>query len=66
VGIDQLDAATAVVAPNVQDVMAVAATRPGLAAVLVDAGATFQDVVALIGAGGGAIVDGDLIDGGAG
>jgi hypothetical protein len=66
VGIDQLDTAAAIVAPNVHDVIAVAASRPGLGAVLVDAGATFQDVVALIGVGGGAIVDGDLIEGGAG
>lgn len=64
VGLDAIESARAVVAPTVHDLVASAAGRPGLASVLVDAGATFQDIVALIGAGGGAIVDADLIDGG--
>lgn len=63
---EHLDSAAAVVAHSLQNCLAAAATRPGLATVLVDAGATFQDVVALITSGGGAIVDGELIDGGVG
>lgn len=66
VGAADLERASVVVAASVTDIAAAAAARPGLAHVLVDAGATFQDIVALIGAGGGAVVDGDLIDGGAG
>jgi CheY-like chemotaxis protein len=58
---DGLAVADAVVAANVEDVVAACAARPGIAAVLADAGATFQDVVAFIGAGGGAIVDVGLI-----
>jgi len=66
VGGADLDRARAVVAATLQDITAAAVAHPGLAHVLVDGGATFQDIVALIGAGGGAIVGGDLIDGGAG
>lgn len=57
-------AARAVVASNVDDLLAATAGREGVARVLVDGGATFQEVTALIGSGGGAIVDGGLIDGG--
>jgi hypothetical protein len=63
VGAGDIEHASVVVAATMQDIAAAAMTRPGLAHVLVDGGATFQDMVALIGAGGGAIVDGDLIDG---
>ena len=59
-----LERANAVVAATMQDIAATAATRPGLAYVLVDGGATFHDIVALMATGGGAVVDGDLIDGG--
>jgi len=56
--------ARAVVAGSVDDLLAATAGRQGVACVLVDGGATFQEVTALIGGGGGAIVDGGLIDGG--
>lgn len=62
--VDALGEADVVVASNVEDIVAACAARPGIAAVLADAGATFQDVVAFIGAGGGAIVDAGLISGG--
>jgi CheY-like chemotaxis protein len=66
VGGGGLERAGVVVAATLQDIAAAAVARPGLGHVLADAGATFQDVVALIGAGGGAIVDADLIDGAGG
>lgn len=56
-----LPEARAVVAARVEDLALAARARPGIATVLVDAGATFADLVALIGAGGGAVVDGGLV-----
>jgi len=63
VGGADLERANVVVAATLQDITAAAVARPGLAHVLVDGGATFQDIVALIGAGGGAVIDGNLITG---
>ncbi len=58
-----LGGAAVVVARRVEDLVVAARQRPGIAAVLVDGGATFADLVDLIGAGGGAVVDGQLIAG---
>jgi CheY-like chemotaxis protein len=66
VGADGLETAHVVVASSIGDLAAAAAAHPGRGLVLVDGGATFQDIVALIGAGGGAVVDGDLVASGAG
>jgi len=57
---DPRSAPDVVVGGAVEDLVAATATLPA-ACVLVDGGATFQDLVALIGCGGGAVVDGDLI-----
>jgi len=53
--------ASVVVASRVEDLVVASRDRAGVACVLVDAGATFADIVELIGAGGGVIVDGHLI-----
>lgn len=45
------------VAPRIEDLIAVGKARPGTSLVLLDAGASFQDIVGLIGAGGGALSD---------
>lgn len=66
VGGDGLERASVVVAASQQVLTTAEVARPGLGHVLADVGATFQDVVALIGIGGGALVDADLIDGGSG
>ena len=47
----------ALLASRVEDLQAYAKGRAGAALVLVDGGASFSDIVALIGAGGGAIVE---------
>ena len=54
--------ARAVVASSVDELLTATAGKEGLARVLVDGSATFQEVTALIGSGGGAIVDGGPCD----
>ncbi len=59
-----LHTATVVVASRIEDLVVASQQRPGISCVLVDAGATFADIVELIGIGGGVVVDGHLIAGG--
>jgi CheY-like chemotaxis protein len=54
---DDLDSAEVVVAASMKDLAATAAVRPGLGHVLLDAHASQQDLVQLIGIGGGSVVD---------
>lgn len=56
--------AVAVIGSRVEDLVAFTRTRTGVALVLVDDGASFSDIVALIGCGGGAIADPGLLPGG--
>jgi hypothetical protein len=51
-----------VVAAELTDIRAVAGRRRGPAFVLLDASASFKDIVELIDCGGGAIVDGALLE----
>jgi CheY-like chemotaxis protein len=51
----------ALLASRVEDLQAFAKGRSGAALVLLDGGASFSDIVALIGSGGGAIVDPSLV-----
>ena len=60
---ESIAGASVVVATRVEDLVIASRDRAGVACVLVDAGATFADIVELIGAGGGAINDGQLIVG---
>lgn len=58
-----VERARVVVGADVKALAAVGAKGAGTGLVLVDAGASFQDVVEVIGGGGGAIVDGSLAGG---
>lgn len=59
-------AAVAVIGSRVEDLAAFAKARKGAALVLVDDGASFSDLVTLIGAGGGAVADPGLLPRGSG
>lgn len=54
---------TALLATRVEDLQAFARKHPGAALVLLDAGASFSDLVTLLGAGGGAVSDPGLVPG---
>jgi CheY-like chemotaxis protein len=54
---DELDSAEVVVAGSIKDLAATAAVRPGLGHVLIEAHPSQQDLVLLIGIGGGSVVD---------
>ena len=56
-----VDRADVVIGTQLQDLRTVAARRPGVGLVLLDGAATFRDVVTLIDAGGGVVVDAALI-----
>lgn len=56
----------AVIGSRVEDLVAFTRSRKGAALVLVDDGASFSDIVALIGCGGGAIADPGLLPRGSG
>lgn len=58
--------AVAVIGSRVEDLVAFTRSRKGAALVLVDDGASFSDIVALIGCGGGAIADPGLLPRGSG
>ncbi|MBI1946142.1 MAG: response regulator [Deltaproteobacteria bacterium] len=67
VDVDRMPASgqTGLVAGRVEDLSALARRRGGSSLVLLDAGVSFSDVVALIDAGGGAVVDPALLPTGA-